>query len=468
VRRLIAIAVGLALVVGVVVFLRSDGQTRTYKASFSRAVQLFPGGKVRVLGVDVGEITDTRNVRGGVEVTFRIDDPDVLLPEDVEAAIVPMSLLGERYVQLFPSYGGGAALPEGDTIPMERTAVPSEPDELLRSLQDYLGALDPATVSAFVDNAATVLEGNGQELNELIDHASSVIGTLSAKRGDLAQIVVQFDKLSRALNTRQEGLANLIHSYNAVARTLTTNRVAVEGTITGLSDAATELASLLLAHRRPLHQDIKTLTRTGRTIGRNIDTFTETGFWAQRLFRAASNAVDYNKDWLRLNNQGEELSGLIIMRLEERLLELCEDLDLPTCSFPRYWERSVPSLFCFDARCPPPPAPHLEEPQEQLTEAIGGIPALAERMLQQARRITCADAEDKKRCLERKRALIKCADASHPGRCLERETAQILCQGADDLRACLREQKGKELKELVEGLLDESLGDPLDLGGVVP
>jgi hypothetical protein len=346
--------------------------------------------------------------------------------------------------------------------------VPSEPDELLRSLQDYLGALDPATVSAFVDNAATVLEGNGQELNELIDHASSVIGTLSAKRGDLAQIVVQFDKLSRALNTRQEGLANLIHNYNAVARTLTTNRVAVEGTITGLSDAATELASLLLAHRRPLHQDIKTLTRTGRTIGRNIDTFTETGFWAQRLFRAASNAVDYNKDWLRLNNQGEELSGLIIMRLEERLLELCEDLDLPTCSFPRYWERSVPSLFCFDAKCPPPPAPHLEEPQEQLTEAIGGIPALAERMLQQARRITCADAEDKKRCLERKRALIKCADASHPGRCLERETAQILCQGADDVRACLREQKGKELKELVEGLLDESLGDPLDLGGVVP
>lgn len=467
-RRLITIVVGLALVVGVVVFLRGDRQTRTYKASFSRAVQLFPASKVRVLGVDVGQITDVRNVRGGVEVTFSIDDPDVLLPEEVEAAIVPMSLLGERYIQLFPSYGGGAALPEGATIPMERTAVPSEPDELLRSLQDYLGALDPVTVSAFVDNAATVLEGNGQQLNELIDHASSVIGTLSAKRGDLAQIVVQFDKLSRALNTRQEGLASLIHSYNAVATTLTTNRVAVEGTITGLNDAATELASLLLAHRRPLHQDIRTLTRTGRTINRNIDTFTETGYWAQRLFRAASNAVDYNKDWLRLNNQGEELGGLIIMRLEERLQELCADLGLPTCSLPRYWERTVPSLFCFDAKCPPPPTPQLEEPQEQLTEAIGGIPALADRLLQQARRISCADAEDKQRCLERKRALIKCADAANPHRCLERETAQILCEGADNLQACLQEQKDKELNDLVQGLLDESLGDPLDLGGAVP
>lgn len=465
-RRLISIAVAVALVVGVVVFLRSDGESRTYKASFSRAVQLFPGSKVRVLGVDVGEIIDVRNVPDGVEVTFSVDDPDVLLPEEVEAAIVPMSLLGERYIQLFPSYGGGDALPEGATIPTERTAVPSEPDELLRSLQDYLGALDPATVSAFVDNAATVLEGNGQQLNELIDHASSVIGTLSAKRGDLAQIVVQFDRLSRALNTRKEGLASLIHSYNSVARTLTTNRVAVEGTITGLSDAATELASLLLAHRRPLHQDIKTLTRTGRTIGRNIDTFTETGYWAQRLFRAASNAVDYNKDWLRLNNQGEELGGLIIMRLEERLQELCEDLELPTCSLPRYWERTVPSLFCFDAECPPPPGPRVQEPQEQLTEAIGGIPALADRLLQQARRITCADAEDKQRCLERKRALIKCADAAHPRQCLERETAQVLCQDADNLQACLQEQKGKELDELVEGLLDESLGDPL--GGAVP
>jgi phospholipid/cholesterol/gamma-HCH transport system substrate-binding protein len=168
-RRLISIAVAVALVVGVVVFLRSDGESRTYKASFSRAVQLFPGSKVRVLGVDVGEIIDVRNVLDGVDVTFSVDDPDVLLPEEVEAAIVPMSLLGERYIQLFPSYGGGDSLPEGATIPIERTAVPSEPDELLRSLQDYLGALDPATVSAFVDNAATVLEGNGQQLNELID-----------------------------------------------------------------------------------------------------------------------------------------------------------------------------------------------------------------------------------------------------------------------------------------------------------
>jgi phospholipid/cholesterol/gamma-HCH transport system substrate-binding protein len=442
------------------------GEPRTYRAVFSRAVQLFPGGKVRVLGVDVGQITDVRVAGDGVEVDFRIDEEDTLLPADVQAAIVPMSLLGERYVQLFPAYTGGPFLEEGATIPAERTAVPSEPDELLRSLQDYLGALDPATVSGFVQNTARLLEGNGEELNSLIGHASGVMETLAAKRGDLAQIVVEFDRLSRALATRQEGLAQLIQSYNTVARTLTGNRIALEGTITGLNDAASELASLLIAHRRPLHRDIRILTRTGRTIDRNVDALAETGYWAQRLFRAASKAVDFNQDWLRLNNQGQELGGMIILRLEERLVGLCEDLGLPQCSSPRYWAQEVPGLFCFSQHCATaqePPKP--EETQQQLTEAIDQIPQLAQELLDEARSLSCADADDHQACLERKDILLQCAEADHPQRCLRKKTAKLVCDGAQDVQACVEQQGDAQLGDVVDSLLEDTLGDPLGLGG---
>lgn len=462
----VAVAVVALAFTATTAFLGGGAEPRTYHAVFSRAVQLFPGGKVRVLGVDVGEVTDVRNEGGGVEVDFTVDGEDATLPADVQAAIVPMSLLGERYVQLFPAYTGGPSLQEGATIPAERTAVPSEPDELLRSLQDYLGALDPTTVSTFVQNTARLLAGNGERLNSLILHASRVMATLSARRGDLAQIVVEFDRLSRALATRQEGLAQLIQSYNTVARTLTGNRIALEGTITGLNDAASELASLLIAHRRPLHRDIRVLTRTGRTIDRNVDALAETGYWAQRLFRAASKAVDFDQDWLRLNNQGQELGGMIILRLEQRLTEWCQELGLPPCSTSGYWAREVPGLFCFSPGCEPggsPPKP--EETQQQLTEAIGQIPQLAQELLDRAKNLSCADADDPQACLERKRILVACAEADHPQQCLRNKTAKLVCQGTQDVQACLDQQADEQLQDVVDGLLQDTLGNPLGVGG---
>jgi virulence factor Mce-like protein len=355
----------------------------TYKAEFSRAVQIFPAVKVRVLGVDVGRVISVRNGADGVEVTFRVTRQDIKLPADVKAAVVPMSLLGERYIQLLPAYEGGASLKPGSTIPLSRTAVPAEPDELLRSLQDYLGAIDPKTVTDFVENAAQILQGNGQQLNQLIRSAAGVMSTLSGKRDDLAGLIVELNKLTVALSTRQQAIARLIQNYGIVTGTLVANRDALEGTITGLNQAAIQLASLLIDHRTALHADIKSLTRTTRTLSRNADTLAETGHWATRLFDTASRAVDYDHDWLRLGNQGQELGALILMRLEERLIGLCQDLGLPTCSTPTYWANNVPQLFCYVGACLT--SKNLEgTPAAALLQAFQGIPQLDQALSTQA------------------------------------------------------------------------------------
>jgi ABC-type transporter Mla subunit MlaD len=259
--------------------------------------------------------------------------------------------------------------------------VPAEPDELLRSLNDYMGGLKSRTLTQFVENAARVLNGNGADLNRLIQHGSGVIATLAAKRNDLKTLIVQLDKLTTALATRQRGIAGLIHSYNTVAHAVVDDRTALEGTISGLNQASLQLASLLVAHRRPLHEDIEHLTRTGATLTRNVDALAQTGHWATRLFRAASRAVDYNNDWLRLNNQGQELGALILLRLEQRLMELCKGAGSPQCSTPQYWAAHVPNLFCFAAVCPKPPGP----PAAALTSAVRSNPRVHAAVATRAR-----------------------------------------------------------------------------------
>jgi hypothetical protein len=104
--------------------------------------------------------------------------------------------------------------------------------------------------------------------------------------------------------------------------------------------------------------------------------------------------------------------------------------------------------------------------QEQLTEAIGQLPALAEKLLEKAKDLTCADAEDRQACLERKRILLQCAEAARPGRCLRRELAEALCDGADDVQACVDEHTKEELNQIVRDLLEGTVGDVPGVGGV--
>lgn len=404
-------------------------EPRVFEARFSRAVQLFPGVNVKVLGVDVGRVVDVRNVEGAVEVAFKIEDPDVKIAHDVQAAIVPVSLLGERYVQLLPAYESGPQLEPGSTIPLERTGVPAEGDELLRAFEDYLGEIDPETVEQFVTNTAGVIEGRGERLNDLIGSATEVLETLASERDELADMIVQFNTITQTLSTRRDALARLIRTYNVVGTTIGDVRTSLEGTITGLSDAAAALAGLLSENRVNLGDDIRTLTRTTRTLDRNIGTFARTGKWARRLFRVASRAIDYERDWLRLSNQGGPLVELIMWRLQDRLIGLCLRLDLPNCTSDRYWQGNFPELFCIGIlECP---ERGRATPKRTTQQALRDLPNEVEAMLARAEK--------------------KCSAAKNPKRC----------------RSGDRNRKPKAIRDMLEGLV-ESIGTGLDrLGGAL-
>jgi phospholipid/cholesterol/gamma-HCH transport system substrate-binding protein len=435
-----------ALVASAFTIASERNDERYMTAYFDRAVQIFPGNSVRVLGVDIGRVTDVEvaDDQSQVAVTFKIEDEDVRLPADVEATLVPVSLLGERYVQLLPAYEGGPAY-EDDELPIERTSVPVEQDELLRSLQDYFGELDPERVGEFVSNTAEVLDGNGRELNRLIKSGSSVIATLSNKRDTLAEMIVNFNEVTQTLKGRQAEIATLIDTYNVVLRTLNANRDSLEGTITGLSDASAQLAGLLVEHRNPLGKDVKTLTKTVRTLDRNVHRLGRTGHWANLLFEGASRAADYERDWLRLNDQGEPLVELLEFRLRDRLIGVCLRLDVNQCSNPGFWAGEMPSLFCLPGSCPRGQA--QRSPGDQLNEAIKKLPPrVGNEITKELEPPEAGEGDGKKK--------KRCKDAKRPRRCRLRkllDPGQTLDELLDEL--------GKDLDEITGPLLDDLLKD---------
>ncbi|HEX2575159.1 MAG TPA: MlaD family protein, partial [Aquihabitans sp.] len=296
---------------------------------------LYPGSPVRVLGIDVGRVTDVDNVDGRVRVRFRLDD-GAKVPADASATIVPLTLLGERYIQLGPAYTGGEALGDGDRIPLERTTVPAEIDELLRGLQDFMGAIDPEQASSVVTNLAELLDGQGEGLNSLITNAAGTLDLLADEGDDLRAIVDSLGDLSATLRGRTDSIETLIRNYDLVAEVLIDNKGDLDATITELDRAASGLTELLARNQDPVRDSVEVLTATGRTLDANTDHLESTLASTVRLFAAAERAYDARTNSLALNNQLDPgiTSDIIAGRFRDRIAGLCRRLGIELCSDP--------------------------------------------------------------------------------------------------------------------------------------
>ena len=180
--RVISVIVGLMVVaaLGWVVLRPAGGIALT--AYFGEAVGVYEGSSVRILGVDVGEITEVVPEGDRVRVEMMIDD-DIQIPEQASAAIVAPSLVSDRYVQFFPAYVNGPTMTDGTEVPMSRTATPVELDEIYSTLNDLNIALGPNGANAdgaladLIDVGAENLDGNGAALNATLVNFSEAIQT---------------------------------------------------------------------------------------------------------------------------------------------------------------------------------------------------------------------------------------------------------------------------------------------------
>ena len=203
--RGIAIACVLGLVVaGVLWWTLKDANKKHLTAYFPSAIGLYVGNSVRVLGVDMGTITGVQPMGNQVRVEMEYDR-SIAIPADAQAAIIAPSLVSDRYVQLAPAYTGGKVIDDGATIPLNRTAVPVEVDDLYASLDKISQDLGPNGVNAngslsdLLNTLAKNFDGNGESLHDTITKLSQLSTTLSGNKEDLFATVQNLAQFSQTL-----------------------------------------------------------------------------------------------------------------------------------------------------------------------------------------------------------------------------------------------------------------------------
>jgi virulence factor Mce-like protein len=295
--RLLAIAIALTFLGGVLAlaFPREKKEQFRVTAYFTKAIGLFPESRVRVLGVSVGRVSSVEAVGSKVKVVMRLD-PEIKVPADARAVIVPISLISDRYVQLTPVYTSGARLRNGDVIDTDRTVIPAELDDLLAQLKKFLDAVqagsreNPESLGLAVKNLAAALAGAGDGLSKTLSGGGALAGAASANAAQLDAIVGELSRLFGALSDRRNDIALLNSRLAQALGAVASESDSLNGALSNLALLTEQLNSLVAAHRPNLEADLTVLAKTTKILTDRQESTIQALDWLHVLADGAENA----------------------------------------------------------------------------------------------------------------------------------------------------------------------------------
>ena len=221
--KVVALVVVVLLVVAAVWFFTA--RTKTIVAFFESTQGVYEDDTVRVLGVRVGKISEITPEAGLSKVTMSVDR-DVAVPTDANALLVAQSLVAERFIQLTPAFTGGEEMPDGGTIPVERTAIPVEWDGVKEQLMKLSTALSPAgdeetgPLGEFVESADGMLDGNGAEVRDALNEVSQTMELLSDGRENLFTTLKNLQLFVTALSQSEDQIVSFGGKLASVSQVL--------------------------------------------------------------------------------------------------------------------------------------------------------------------------------------------------------------------------------------------------------
>ncbi|WP_405580789.1 MCE family protein [Streptomyces sp. NBC_01190] len=275
VRRPIALLTALAVVAaaavtaGLLAFGGPDGRRVT--AYFDRAVGVYAGSDLRILGVKVGRV-DAVTPRGKqVKVTLTLDH-GVRVPADAGAVVVAPSVVADRYVQLTPAYTGGPQLQDHAVIPANRTATPVEIDQLYASITQLSDALGPdganatGALSRLLDTGADNLAGNGKAIGDSIDQLGQAGKTLDSHSGDLFATLTYLRSFTAMLKTNDGKVRTAAEQLSTVTGFLADDREDLGGALRQLSTSLGQVKTFIQDNRARLRTSIAKLAPITQTL----------------------------------------------------------------------------------------------------------------------------------------------------------------------------------------------------------
>ena len=262
------------LVCAVALVVRNSLRPNRITAYFTSANGIYPGDEIRVSGVTAGTVSAIEPMPSQVKLILDIDR-DVPIPADAKAVIVSQNLVAARYVQLTPAYHksqGGPTLHDGAVIPIDRTAVPVEWDEVVSQLTRLATDLGPANdvsstaVGHFIDSAANAMDGNGDKLRRTLAQLSGVGRILANGSGNIVDTIKNLQKFVTALRDSKQQIIQFQNRLATLSTVIDDSRSDLDAALSDLSVAIVEVQRFIAGTRDKTAEQLARVTNVTQTL----------------------------------------------------------------------------------------------------------------------------------------------------------------------------------------------------------
>ncbi|WP_163806009.1 virulence factor Mce family protein [Mycolicibacterium anyangense] len=241
--------------------------TNTVVAYFSEALALYPGDRIQIMGVKVGNIDKIEPAGDKMKVTFHYANK-YKVPADATATILNPSLVASRVIQLAPAYTGGPVLADNAVIPIERTQVPVEWDDLRNQISELVTTLGPTKdqpkgpFGDALESFANGLEGKGEQINKTFRALSDAVTALNEGRGDFFAVLKSLALFVNALHKSDQQLVALNSDLATFTNSFTGSDQEVANAVRDINSLLTTARKFVNDNGSVLSKDINNLADT--------------------------------------------------------------------------------------------------------------------------------------------------------------------------------------------------------------
>lgn len=224
----------------------SSKELRILETEFTDADGVGIGSKVKMAGIQVGEVTDVHLNRNGYATLVMGIRKDIPYPENVVAQIATSGLIGEKFIALTTDFAPKGEL-SADTLRIPSAGKPSVEDMAagFSQITEDLKAVSASLRSALggpenADKLANIVNG----IENVSTRLDSILGG-EIKDGQIGKIVDNFASFSEKVNSDSGNMiADLRDSAASLKNILNSNEGTAGDLIANLNVTADNLATI--------------------------------------------------------------------------------------------------------------------------------------------------------------------------------------------------------------------------------
>lgn len=272
--------------------------TKTYTVELAQTAGLRPTEEVSVHGVTAGEVRSIKLGKDRVLVRFTLDK-NIQLGAQTSAKVKVATLLGTHMLAIYPE--GNGTLPN-DTIPLERTSVPFNLQDVVEEGARTLEQVDAKQLAKMLTEMAKFADATADQLGPALTGITQLSEAVAARMEQTGQLMSGAKKVTDELSASSKDMAALMRQANLVLEELTSRREAVHTLLVETSRLADNLQAVMQATDadlgpafRKLNQVIKIL----RAEDAAIKNLVKTGSPAVRYVANAAGNGPWGELWTK-------------------------------------------------------------------------------------------------------------------------------------------------------------------------